>query len=296
MPIFVAKILSMTHFKQLDLRESIKRAGYDMRSAGDDFFIYELHSMAVVDHPFKIDDYGCCICLEGEANGYIDLSPKQLHASSMAINVPGQLLEQGSMSSNFKAIGITMSRSFVSSFALPFNFQLDLMLRNNPIIPLQPAQLESLLAYCTMTRSLLEKKRQFQLETLRHLTCAFFYGIGSHLFQLSEEKSFSHEEELMHSFLNEVKKHCKQNRKVQFYASLLNVSPGYLSTVVKSASGKSPAEWIDNFVAGEARALLKSTSMTIQQISYELGFPSQSFFGKFFKRITSVSPKEYRET
>jgi len=45
----------------------------------------------------------------------------------------------------------------------------------------------------------------------------------------------------------------------------------------------------------EAKALLKSTNMTIQQISDELHFPSQSFFGKYFKRLAGVSPREYRK-
>ncbi|MDR2802001.1 MAG: helix-turn-helix domain-containing protein, partial [Prevotellaceae bacterium] len=44
----------------------------------------------------------------------------------------------------------------------------------------------------------------------------------------------------------------------------------------------------------EAKAMLKSTNMTVQQISDELNFPSQSFFGKYFKRIVGVSPKEYK--
>ncbi|MDR1180556.1 MAG: helix-turn-helix domain-containing protein, partial [Bacteroidales bacterium] len=55
------------------------------------------------------------------------------------------------------------------------------------------------------------------------------------------------------------------------------------------------SDWIDNFVILEAKALLKSTNMTIQQISDELNFPSQSFFGKSFKRIVGMSPKMYRD-
>lgn len=58
---------------------------------------------------------------------------------------------------------------------------------------------------------------------------------------------------------------------------------------------KSAAEWIDDYVILEAKALLRSTNLTIQQISYELNFPSQSFFGKYFKRLTGMSPKEYKE-
>ena len=57
----------------------------------------------------------------------------------------------------------------------------------------------------------------------------------------------------------------------------------------------SAKEWIDDYVVLEAKALLKSTNMTIQQISYELNFPSQSFFGKYFKRSVGLSPLEYRK-
>ena len=67
------------------------------------------------------------------------------------------------------------------------------------------------------------------------------------------------------------------------------------STIIKRVSRKTAAEWIDDYVTLEAKALLKSTNLTIQQISDELNFPSQSFFGKYFKRITGLSPKEYRE-
>jgi AraC-like DNA-binding protein len=65
--------------------------------------------------------------------------------------------------------------------------------------------------------------------------------------------------------------------------------------VIKENSNMPAAAWIDNSVVLEARAMLKSTNMTIQQISDELNFPSQSFFGKFFKRVTGMSPKAYQK-
>ncbi|KAA5414161.1 AraC family transcriptional regulator [Bacteroides cellulosilyticus] len=87
----------------------------------------------------------------------------------------------------------------------------------------------------------------------------------------------------------------EKKEKVLYYADRLHLSAGYLSTIIKRVSGKTAAEWIDDYVTLEAKALLKSTNLTIQQISDELNFPSQSFFGKYFKRITGLSPKEYRE-
>jgi len=67
-----------------------------------------------------------------------------------------------------------------------------------------------------------------------------------------------------------------------------------MSRTLRETSGKSANDLIYEHVTLEAKALLKSTSMTIQQISDELNFPSQSFFGKYFKRVTGMSPKEYK--
>ncbi|WP_298650554.1 helix-turn-helix domain-containing protein [uncultured Proteiniphilum sp.] len=90
--------------------------------------------------------------------------------------------------------------------------------------------------------------------------------------------------------------HFKQHRGLDFYASKLCLTPKYMSTIIKQTSGKTAGDWIDDYILLEAKALLKSTNMTIQQISDELNFPSQSFFGKYFKRLTGVSPKEYRKS
>lgn len=286
----------MKTIEYLNLRRNIEINHKEVRNVGDDFYIYTVSYRSPIGYPFKIDEYGCCICLEGEAKGCIDLIPCSLKPSMMAINVPGQLLEQHSISNNFRGIGITMSQSFIKGLGFPYNFQLDRMLRESPILKLQPSQLEAILTYCSMVNKLLEVKRLYQMETLHHLTCAFFYGIGTHLYQLSANRHYSNEELLMHKFLTEVKTNCRKERKVQFYADRLHISLGHLFSVVKRVSGKSPGEWIDDYITEEARALLKGTNLTIQQISYELGFPSQSFFGKFFKRVMGLSPTEYRGT
>jgi hypothetical protein len=52
-------------------------------------------------------------------------------------------------------------------------------------------------------------------------------------------------------------------------------------------------QWIDAYVILEAKTLLKSGKLTIQQISEQLNFSNQSFFGKFFKRCAGMSPKDY---
>lgn len=87
----------------------------------------------------------------------------------------------------------------------------------------------------------------YQHETLCHLTCAFFYGIGSYLYQLSGSISLSNEEDITRRFMKELKAHFKCERKVHFYAEQLHITSGYLSTVIKRVSGKSPTQLIEDF-------------------------------------------------
>lgn len=122
----------------LNWRRNIEENRKDARRSGNDFYIYDIFYRPPMDYPFKIGEYGCCICLEGEAEGCIDLMPCRLKPSMMAINVPGQLLEQHAMSSGFYGIGITMSQGFIKGLGFPYNFQLDRMLRDSPMLELSP--------------------------------------------------------------------------------------------------------------------------------------------------------------
>ncbi|MDE5552524.1 MAG: helix-turn-helix domain-containing protein, partial [Muribaculaceae bacterium] len=59
-------------------------------------------------------------------------------------------------------------------------------------------------------------------------------------------------------------------------------------------TGFTAVEWINRYIILEAKVMLSSTNMNVQQIAEELNFPSQSFFGKYFKKATGVSPKDFR--
>mgnify|MGYP003252097294 CR=1 FL=1 len=89
-------------------------------------------------------------------------------------------------------------------------------------------------------------------------------------------------------------KHYTQERSVGFYAGQLNLTPKYLTTLIRKTSGRTAVEWIDDYVVLEAKNLLKYSTMSIQEISYYLNFPNQSFFGKYFKNHTGMTPTAYR--
>ncbi|MGN0068114.1 MAG: helix-turn-helix domain-containing protein [Prevotella sp.] len=285
----------MSHILNLSIAQFIASSREKAHVADQGFCISELTYRPQLDHPFQASDYSCCICLKGEARGTIGLIPYELKTSSMSIIVPGQLLEQHNMSKDFHAMCICMSKRFVKSLGVPYNFNLDKLLRQHPVIHLSTSQLESMMSYCHMVIRLLSTDHPFQTETLHHLTCAFFYGLGSYLYKVNQSMQLSAEEEITRRFLDTLSIHFRKEHKVGYYASYLHITHGYLSTAVKSITGKTPIEWIGEYIAKEACALMRSSSLNVQQISLHLGFSSQSFFGKYFKRIMGCTPTDYMQ-
>lgn len=95
--------------------------------------------------------------------------------------------------------------------------------------------------------------------------------------------------------LRVVVENYKQERNALFYARQLHLSPQHLSTTVKKVTGKTLTDIISSFIIRDAKAKLRSTDMTVQEIAYSLNFSNISFFGKYFKRYTGVSPRHYRD-
>ncbi|WP_304250167.1 AraC family transcriptional regulator, partial [Phocaeicola plebeius] len=108
-------------------------------------------------------------------------------------------------------------------------------------------------------------------------------------------RTFNRGEEIVKRLVQYIIKHYTKERSVAFYADLLHISPQHLSTTVNKITGKTVTDIIAKLVITDAEAKLKSTDFTIQEIAYSLNFPDISFFGKYFKRYTGMSPKQYRE-
>jgi YesN/AraC family two-component response regulator len=104
------------------------------------------------------------------------------------------------------------------------------------------------------------------------------------------------QESIVEKFLQDAQDQYKQERRVGYYAQLQFITPKYLSMVVKLVTGKTVSDWINSFVILAAKSQLKNTIKTIQEIAVELNFPNQSFFGKYFKKNTGMSPSDYRSS
>ena len=107
-------------------------------------------------------------------------------------------------------------------------------------------------------------------------------------------RPLNRKEQIFHDFLTLLEEYYTQERSISFYADRMCLTPKYLSTIVKEVSGKHGMQWIDEYVVLEAKALLRDGSISVKEVSDQLNFPSQSMFGRFFKKMTGLSPKQYK--
>lgn len=115
-----------------------------------------------------------------------------------------------------------------------------------------------------------------------------------HAFPSHQRNGYNRAEEIFHKFINCIHTHYLDQKDVSFYANELCISPRYLSTIARQVTGESAKTIIDRHIILETKVLLRTTEMTVQEITNHLNFPSQSYLGRYFKKHTGESPIEYR--
>ena len=248
-------------------------------------------------YPFKIDVTTIIISIKGTTEGNINLKPYVTSGTCFIVILPGDILEYKSISEDFEGLFIVMSKKFTDSLMpnAQEGLPLSLSVTDNPVVPLDEEGLAGMVNYFDMIKKLIQvEDHPYRMEVARYLTLAFFYGAGYHYHKIADKREKTHNEALIEKFLHLVQKHYKKERGLEFYADKMCITSKHLSRVLRETGSKAPNDLINDRVALEAKALLKSTNMTIQQISDDLNFPTQSFFGKYFKRVTGMSPKEYK--
>ena len=136
-------------------------------------------------------------------------------------------------------------------------------------------------------------RRELITHLLRYLYLELFnaYQKESALMTVRED---TRKEELANKFFGLIMKHFKENKDVAFYADKLCITSKYLTMVIKETSGKSAKDWIVEYIILEIKALLKNTSLNIQEIAIKTNFANQSSLGRFFRKHTGMSLSQYR--
>lgn len=104
----------------------------------------------------------------------------------------------------------------------------------------------------------------------------------------------SRTDEVLQNFVSLLYRKYRMEHEVGYYASQQCLTRRYFSSIIKAKTGKSPSQWISTALLVEAKRMLMSSNISIRQISEDLYFPNQSYFGKWFKNNTGIGPLEYR--
>lgn len=99
---------------------------------------------------------------------------------------------------------------------------------------------------------------------------------------------------LFEQFIALAKKHFRKQHSLQFYANELCVTPKYMSQIINEVSGHFASDWIMRYLIDEAKTLLLDGNHTSCQVADALGFPNASYFTRFFKRETGLTPLQYQ--
>ncbi|MDE5954018.1 MAG: helix-turn-helix domain-containing protein [Duncaniella sp.] len=257
-----------------------------------------LSDIPSVSFPSRLDSMLLAVCKQGEISAVIDVAPRRMGPSSIMVLRPGHIISQCRQSDDFDGFFIVVQEEKINEIlpSLHYVIPYSIHYNANPIIEITAEELETqTLIYAMLQRQIKSSDRLFNKMALSSMCEVLFYNtLGIYASRVNNTKHNSRREELLSQFIDLIEANFKTERAVNFYAEKLFVTPKHLSAVLKEISGKTAGEWIDHRVILEAKLLLRTTGMNIQEISVALNFSNQSFFGKYFKHLTGLSPREYR--
>ena len=266
----------------------IKKEMSDVFYLSDDLVISALTAdkNTTADYPTSIDGFTAIIMMTGEATVSIDMQNYSIKPNTIVFFNPDSIIRTIKCSSNAAAYLLAFSKSFVNEIQIDLSTSLPVYMRfgKAPVLEVTPQDVDEIRQLFQLIKTMLRSdKERYRHEIIRTLQRE----------QPGEMKQ-GRCEVLFDEFMSLLQQYNKRERNVSFYAKQLNITPKYLSSVVKEVSGKTAARWIDESVILEAKALLKYSGMSIQEIAYHLNFSTQSFFGKYFKQHTGTSPSRYK--
>ena len=112
--------------------------------------------------------------------------------------------------------------------------------------------------------------------------------------QCGARHDLHHKKEIYEIFLHHLYRHFRENRQIRFYADKMNVTPAYLSRLVKEISNNTVNDHVKSLVYKEICNLLTQTDLTMGEIAEQLHFSDQSAMTNFFKQRSGMTPLAYR--
>ena len=245
--------------------------------------------------PHRKDHYLVVFIRRANTRQWIDMTPVMIKDNTVYFTGPNRIIVKEEFVQLWST-GIAFTKEFLSLQENASLLQLPIIQnpQNGCEIQLKEADivfLEDILARLN-TEYLTSSEWQQRMLTA-YLTVLLTYLSRLYTEQY-KETGVSVDKLLLKSFQAKINECFRELHEVGDYASLLNISAGHLSDVVKMQSGKPAIKHIHERLVMEARRSLFHTSNSLKEIAFELGFSDASYFNRFFKRETGATPAEYR--
>ena len=257
----------------------------------------------IYKYPLRMDGLFIGLREKGVSDFSINLKHFKVGPNDLVIGSPGDLMQSTVNEGTYLSQTLMISSNFLKEMYISLNSFMPFFAsrKEHPVFHLTDGEVQELKEYFLLILDAVKRKDDyFCIDITKRLIAAYMYKLGSIIYrhrpelQAEANKPIKREETLFKQFINLVSEHHRKERRVDFYAEQLFLSPKHFSTVIKKVSGKTAGQWIDEYVILEAKTLLKYSAMSIQEVAYYMNFPNPSFFGKYFKHHTGMSPSEYK--
>lgn len=277
---------------------------YDKKCiVGHNIAMEHLSEFHLLQQPTRMNVLMFCLCLKGNSIMQCDMQQSEIKENSLFVCKPGSIIQPIERGAQLVSVLIIDSQYQLSASSsiqklLPHYDSLEKI----TAIELEPSEskrLNTLIGYLYENIKG-DSEQLFYHESVKALITTLTYEVLRYFTRnLTNEaynnpKNFTRQQAYFHDFANLLGLHFREERRVEYYADRLHITPKYLGTLVMQHTGRSASHWISSYVMSEARALLCNTAMSIQEIAFSLNFANQSFFGKYFKAHQGVTPGEYR--
>jgi AraC-like DNA-binding protein len=247
-----------------------------------------------------ISDYHVHIIVR---NGSMTFSDRrQMHTAGHNDFVIWQMsntIENVSYSDDFEADFLLVSSDFLGLYnpEMVWAAKGYIFIKMNPVFPLNDKALECLNGDFTQFRHRLANEGAlFHDDVIGRVLQIFLFDIWDvYSTSIRNMQTDDNSARMFIHFLNLAQEHSLTNRDVAFYASELCITPKYLSQISQAVSNQPASTWIEYYAAFEIVRLLNDQSLTLTGIADRMRFSSNSHFTRYCKRVTGMTPTEYRD-
>ncbi|WP_165154111.1 AraC family transcriptional regulator [Parabacteroides sp. ZJ-118] len=250
--------------------------------------------------PHKIKAGWFLLCVEGSVQASINLTRYTIKKYDFVTLVPSNFIQFHEVSDDVRFYFARFSSEFMTNIHfIKSSMSILPVIAEHPVMPLE----ESVAQLYIDGYRLLIRARSLSPSAAtvnKNLVIAYLTIFMQGTAELYKNQSHwtngvrTRTHEIYRKFIELVVAHYTAEHGVSFYAAQLNLSLPHFCTTIKKAIGLTPLEIISSIITMDAKAQLRSTDLSVKEIAFSLGFNNLSFFNKYFRQHTGVTPQEYR--